>query len=624
MKAMLDVCSRLVPFMSHNDCIRMEMSCSHVRQSIPLVNAEIPFIRSGFEEQYLGYSSFLYYAKDKGSVVYNDKYLMIAKYENGGGEVIKLDSLHGNNEGFEKMLFSDFKKGDSFLKGDILARHSTINRDGFLTLGKNLVTTYISHPFNYKDALIISESCAKKMSSRFVHEETIECEENLPIIWNHGMISYPQGTFVEKATPIFVLRQRTPKNPMDVVSNGEEIFAPVAGKLYYRVIVDEIVRTKNEGDFYEDLYHKELEKENEIAECISSVFSREEEKYEREAYVSYYCPQSKRRRTGKSLFLTYWIVHEEPVIVGCKLSNRHGNKGVVSRIMEDREMPRMGDTVADIVVSSISVSSRMNVGQLFEMHSNRANNLFCTRELHDKALDTNARIEKIRGFLQLAQPAFVNAQFDDWLKKSTKEEKDKYVADVLKKDIVEIVQPPFAKFTYEDLQKLCTEYGCMRPDFKETLEFNGEEKVGSIGHTYWYRLEHEASKKYFARSVGLYGKIGQPSKNNGSNKGAHRVGEMEVWALLAHQAYENILEFMVTKSDSISEAARMLKHLYDDCPQRYAVFTMVPGILKIFETYVNGSGYEMKSADIDSRGFLVSSDGEDAEFQEDPGKIYEK
>ena len=170
-----------------------------------------------------------------------------------------------------------------------------------------------------------------------------------------------------------------------------------------------------------------------------------------------------------------------------------------------------------------------------------------------------------------------------------------------------MIVPPFTKFTYEDFLKFCIEYGGMNEDFKEPLfEYDGSIQNASFGYTYWYRLEHEPDKKYFARSVGVYGKIGQPSKNNGSNKGAHRIGELESWSLLGHQAYENLLEFFVSKSDSLSESARMLKYLHDGIADKYTPFIQTPGILKVFETFLNAAGYEMENIETeeDDKSFI--------------------
>lgn len=608
---MLDISTRMTPFLSHDDGIRIEMAASHIKQSIPLINAEQPFIRTGFEEQYLDYSSYLYVAKDNGVVTFNDDVLMIVKYDSSGGEIIRLDSLYGNREGFDKMLFTKFRDGDRFSKGDILARHSTINNDGFLTLGCNLKTTYISCPYNYKDSLLISESCANKMSTRIVHQETIDCDETIPILWNDNNVSYPQGTYVEKAKPIFVVKERTPMNPMHVVSKGEEILAPASGRLYYKIRIDEIVKTQNEEDFYENTYKEEITKEELISEKIKELYNMDDsmQSFEAEAYVNYYCPQLNKRRTGKSIVLTYWIVEECPLIVGCKLANRHGNKGVISKIYPDKKMPRdkFGE-YADIVVSAMTVTSRMNTGQLFEMHMNRANHLYCMNNLHTTE-DQETKLDLIEKMLSCAQPKYITDIFKAWRTNASDDDKRNYIDSVESRDMVQIVQPPFSKYTYEDLFKFCKTFGKMRDDLKEPLVFDGGKIRASFGHTFFYRLEHEPNKKYFARGTGTYGKIGQPARNNKTQRGmgAHRVGEMEIWCLLAHQAYENLLEFMVSKSDSISEAARLLKYMFDGCPSRYTPFIQTPGILSVFKTFVNASGYEMKNVEVDDNGNIIDA-----------------
>ena len=534
---------------------------------------------------------------------------MIVKYKDNTGEIIKIDSLYGNKEGFDKMLITNLNQDDSFYKDQILARHSSVSEDGFLTMGCNLKTTYISHPYNFKDALIISESCAKKMSTRIVYEESIDCQYNIPIIWKDNNISYNQGTYVNKGDTIFIIKDRFPNNPMNIVSSGDKVLAPVSGKLYYDIKVDEIVKTRNEEDFYNNLYKNQIAKEEIIAQKIREIYNQDDDKevLKAEAYINYYCPQLNKRRTGRNMILTYWIVRECPVIRGCKLTNRHGNKGVVARIYPDEKMPmdKYGQ-YADIVLSSMCCTSRMNVGQLFELHINRANNLYTTNVLNDSTLSTSEKISKLQEMIFSAQPNYVNQTFKEYIDSYDDNQKEEFLNKVKEHNIIQIVQPPFTKFNYEDCFKFCKKYGNMDDDLKEDLVFDGEKIRASFGHTYWYRLEHEPDKKYFARSTGLYGKIGQPSKNDGgTNKGAHRIGELETWGLLAHQAYENLLEFFVSKSDSISEAARMLKYVYDDIPDKYTPFVSVPGILKIFRTFVNAAGYDMVEIDDeDNREFI--------------------
>ena len=602
-------------FLQNNDSARVQMHDSQVKQAICLINPEHPFIRTGLEEQYLPYSSYLYVAKDDGKVIYKDDIIMIVKYKDNTGEIIKIDSLYGNKEGFDKILITNLNQDDTFYKDQILARHSSVSEDGFLTMGCNLKTTYISHPYNFKDALIISETCAKKMSTRIIYEESIDCQYNIPIIWKDNNISYNQGTYVNKGDTIFIIKDRFPNNPMNIVSSGDKVLAPVSGKLYYDIKVDEIVKTRNEEDFYNNLYKNQIAKEEIIAQKIREIYNQDDDKevLKAEAYINYYCPQLNKRRTGRNMILTYWIVRECPVIRGCKLTNRHGNKGVVARIYPDEKMPmdKYGQ-YADIVLSSMCCTSRMNVGQLFELHINRANNLYTTNVLNDSTLSTSEKISKLQEMIFSAQPNYVNQTFKEYIDSYDDNQKEEFLNKVKEHNIIQIVQPPFTKFNYEDCFKFCKKYGNMDDDLKEDLVFDGENIRASFGHTYWYRLEHEPDKKYFARSTGLYGKIGQPSKNDGgTNKGAHRIGELETWGLLAHQAYENLLEFFVSKSDSISEAARMLKYVYDDIPDKYTPFVSVPGILKIFRTFVNAAGYDMVEID----------DGDDREFIEQHSNI---
>lgn len=594
---LLDVATSLIPFISHNDCVRCQMAATQSKQAIPLIKPQVPFIRTGFEEAYLDYSSYLYRAKDSGVVTYRDQNLLICKYDGGNGEIIRLGGPYANHEGFDRELHTIYNLNDRFDKGVILARHSTINSNGFLTLGTNLKTTYISCPYNFKDAIVVSASCAEKMSSKHIHQEIINCEDTIPILWYNNSISYPQGTLVKKAQPIFIVKERHPTNPMHIVGRGEEILSPASGILYYKVIVDQIVRTQNEEDYYKDLYNEEIVKEEYISQKIKELYDLNDlhQSQQCSAFINYHCPQLHRHRSGKSIMLCYWIVEERPLIKGCKLSNRHGNKGVISAIYDDKDMPKtLSGEIADIIINPLTITSRMNVGQLFELHLTRANHIYTSKIINDITLSIDDKVGALGEMISHVQPNYINAIFDKFVVNSTIEEKQQFLDDVhSNNDIVQMVQPGFTKFTYDDALMFCKKYGNMDESLKEPIEFNGEVMDAAIGYGYWYRLEHEPNKKYFARSVGTYGKIGQPSKSGGSNRGAHRVGELETWALLAHQAYENLLEFFVTKSDSISEAARMLKYMYDQSSTRYTPFIQTPGILKVFKTFVNAAGYQL-------------------------------
>ena len=397
------------------------MSASHARQSIPLIHGEVPFIRTGFEEEYLNYSSYLFISKKDGEVIYKDDFIMIVKYnsENNDGEIIPLGGPYGNRDGFDKILFTKLNEGDSFKANTILARHSTISEDGFLTLGCNLKTTYISNPYNYKDALLISESCAKKMSTRMIHEEVIDCYDSIPIIWKNGNVSFPQGSFVSKAQKIFILKQRNPKNPMDITTTGKEILAKASGKLYYQIKTDCFIKTKDEESYYDNLYNEETKREEIIASKIKEIFDLNDYKKQLEcnAYINYYCHQLNKKRNGNSIILKYWIVEEQPVKRGCKITNRHGNKGVVAKILPDDQMPKdQNGEYVDVVVNSMCITSRMNIGQLFELHVNRANYLYTKKIIEDENLNIDSKIQKLIDMISQVQPDYINKELKKVIK----------------------------------------------------------------------------------------------------------------------------------------------------------------------------------------------------------------
>lgn len=579
---MLDINSRTIPFMNNNDGTRVQLASSQTRQAIALIDPEVPFIRSGYEEQYLHYGSYFYIAKDTGVVLYRDDDLLIIQYDDPDieGEVIDLGNGVKNYDGFDKSLISDLYKDDRVVKDQILARHSTINEEGFLQLGKNLITTFMSHPFGFKDAIPVSETCAEKMKIKYINSEIIEFTDLIPIMWKDGEISYPQGTYVEKADIIFYTKNRNPLTPSQIVNVGNPIRAKTNGKLYYKFIIDEVVKTKKEEEYYENKYNETLNKQMEISRFISMAFPKNEEKAD--MYKRYYCPQIYTKRRGKCIILMYWIVSEIPIIPGCKLSNRHGNKGVCSIIVPDKEMPMLKSSgqYADIIISPLSVTSRMNVGQLFENHLNNASHRILEQAKNMKTLDE--RKDLIMKFLSYIQEDEINKIFE-------KSFNEKLWNRIVKDNGIQIIERPFHGCTYDDLIKAC-KFSGMDDDLKDEVLFNGKEYRSTFGWNYWYRLEHEPYKKTWGRSVGEYSSLGQPCRGTK----AHRLGEMESWALSAYPASDNITEFFVTKSDNLSEAARAMKYLHDGSESIYAPHDKSTGVLRIFKDFLNAASYNFK------------------------------
>lgn len=579
---MLDVNARTTPFISSDDGTRIQMCSSQLRQAIALLDPDIPFIRTGYEEEFLNYSSYLFKAKGDGVVVYKSDKLAIIKYDDPSleSDVIDLGGEVKNYDGFDKTLTTTLNKDDRVKKDEILARHVSISDDGFLRLGKNLITTYMSHPYGFKDAIPVSETCSKKMTIKYINEEILEFTDLIPILWNNGEISYPQGTYVNKSQEIFYTKNRNPLNPIHIVSEGSPIRAIASGKLYYKIIIDEVVKTKKEEKYYEKMYEDSVDEQAEIAHAIDVAFG--EESLKGNAYIRFYCPQYITKRTGKSIFLIYWIVEEIPILKGCKLSNRHGNKGVCSIIVPDEEMPTTVNTGihADIIVSPLSVTSRMNCGQLFENHMNSAMQKILRKA---KTLDTlEKRRDLICEFFNYTQEPFLNKIFKDNFTEDM-------WAQIIRDGGFQTIQRPFNSCTYDNLLMGC-QFAGMDSDLKEEVRFNGKIYRATFGMNYWYRLEHEPYKKSWGRSVGEYSSLGQPGKGTK----AHRLGEMESWALSAYAANENLTEFFVTKSDNLTEASRCLKYLHDGCESIYTPHDKTTGITKILQEYLNACSYNLK------------------------------
>lgn len=576
----LSLASLQVPFLNRNDCARVQMNCNQLRQSICLTNPEVPLVKTGYEGTYTPYSSMIRIARDDGMCVYKDDEIMVVHYTHGGGEVIPI--RWNSVLSFDRTLYTELSVGDKFTKGQTLAHTLNIHPDTHeLMLGKNMFVGFASAGWNYEDAIIVSESCASKMAYRCVEHGRLEInEEELFSIDSEMYMPMPaNGTFVRKGDILFKINTRDVDSIASFVPLTKNITAPCDGYFYSKILIRrENVANRDMARWLRSVLAKQSMVENYRRSAFAKCDDPEE------ATVRYCWSDNKKNISVKTMVVDYWIVNDKKLLVGSKLSNRHGNKGVVSIILPDDKMPYITNEDGskrplDIVFNSMGVLSRMNLGQLFEIHLNWASENYLKKI---SSLPDEQFLEKCIEFIRLVDNtpdhAYSRAA-DEHCKKHPE------VAKNIRENGLQIIAPAFHSCTMEQLLHALEVAGvsCKAKMFNT---ITNEEVETSVGHMYVMRLQHEPDHKIFARSVGLYGKHEQPAA--GAN--AHRFGEMEVWALFAYDCPKLITEFLSLKADNPEERFRSISALIDGYEDLYVPASYQTVTFETFKTFLKGCG----------------------------------
>lgn len=578
----LSVCAQNIPFLNRDDATRIELACSHLRQAVALNSPELPLIKSGAEGTYTSYSSSLLKAKDDGVCVYNKNNLVIVLYKDSTLDIFETTIKQAS--GFDRTLISNVMLNQKFQKDSVLAYTRNINKNTCeLMLGKNLLVGFISSGWNYEDAIIISESCAMKMAYRNIYSNRLDLDEEVLFsISDEEYLPYPKnGTVIQKGDVLFNIGTLTSDSMASLVPTYDSVFSPISG-----VFASDIkVRKDNSSHPLMTKYLKKVLLEQRSEELRVKAIFNEYEPYKYDMFSKRYLYIDQRKKMkAKTATIDYWITNTKPVALGSKLSNRHGNKGTVSIILPDDQMPTLMDgTPLDVVLNPLGVISRMNLGQLYELHLTMAIKSILTQcnDLPDiqylsKCLEIVNDIDNTDGkvYTKLCEEFITNCNPSE-------------LVNDIKQHGFQIIQPPFESCTFEQLQGIMKKANC---DFMSKVRFKGSTIDCAVGFMYILRLMHEADHKIFGRSLGSYGAHEQAP--SGSN--AHRLGEMETWNLMAYEAFDTIKEFMSCKADNPEERLRLFQHLYDNKEELYKPINFDTVTLNTFELYLKGAGIEIK------------------------------
>jgi len=500
----------LIPFLEHDDANRALMGSNMQRQAVPLLVEEAPLVGTGMEKAAAHDSGVIIIARRAGEVVYADGAVVKVKASNGDIDEYWLQKFKRTNQGTSFNQRPAVRKGQKVKSGDILADGPATD-NGRLALGKNITVAFMPWMgYNFEDAILISERLVKDDTFSSVHIEQFEVEARETKL-GREVISRDIPNLSEKAFRDLdadgVVRLGAYVAPGDILvgkvtPKGEQDLTPEY-KLLHSIF----------GEKAREVRDTSLRVPNGVEGIIVDVkrFSRE---------------NGDELSPGVEELVKVYIASKRKISVGDKMAGRHGNKGVISKIVPEYDLPYLPDgTPVDIVLNPLSVPSRMNLGQLLET------------ELGWAAKELDILIET---------PVFdgaTEADIRDYLKKAGLPESCKTVL----------------------------------YDGRTGKPFENEVMVGEV---YMLKLAHMIDDKIHARSTGPYSLVTQQPLGGKAQFGGQRLGEMEVWALEAYGAAYTLQELLTVKSDDMLGRARIYEAIVK------GINTTTPGVPESFNVLI--------------------------------------
>ncbi len=480
-KQLVSIAAAMIPFLEHDDAKRALMGANMQRQAVPLMITESPIIGTGIEYRAAKDSGILILAEDDGVIEKVTGSAITVKYKNGKTVVHKLRKFKRTNGGTCINQKPIVKKGEKVKKGDAIADGPS-TQNGEMALGKNVLVAFSTwEGYNYEDAILLNERLVKEDVFTSIHIEEYDCEcrdtklgaeeitRDIPNIGDDSLKDLDENGIIRIGAEVrpgdILVGKVTPKGETELTAE-ERLLRAIFGEKAREVRDTSLRVPHGEAGTIVDV----------------KVFTRE---------------NSDELGPGVNQIIRCYIATKRKISVGDKMAGRHGNKGVISRVLPEEDMPFMPDgTPIDILLNPLGVPSRMNLGQVLEVHLGGA----------AKALG--------------------------W----------------------KISTPVFDGATEDDVKELLAKAG-MSEDGK-TILYDGRtgeqfDKPITVGVMYMLKLHHLVDDKIHARSTGPYSLVTQQPLGGKAQFGGQRFGEMEVWALEAYGAAYTLQEMLTVKSDDV-------------------------------------------------------------------------
>ena len=480
-KQVVSIATAMIPFLENDDANRALMGANMQRQAVPLVRREAPVIGTGVEYRAAKDSGAVVVAKNSGIAERVPADEIIIKREDGVKDRYKLLKFKRSNAGTCINQAPIINKGDQIEKGDVIADGPATDL-GEIALGRNMFVAFMTwEGYNYEDAILINEKLVKEDRLSTIHIEEYECEardtklgpeeitRDIPNVGESAIKNLDDRGIIRIGAEVdsgdILVGKVTPKGETELTAE-ERLLRAIFGEKAREVRDTSLKVPHGEGGIIVDV----------------KVFTRE---------------NGDDLSPGVNELVRCYIAQKRKIKVGDKMAGRHGNKGVISRILPQEDMPFTEDgTPLDIVLNPQGIPSRMNIGQVLEVHLGLA--------------------AKALGWY-VATSVFDGAKESD-----------------IRKALVQAGYPEDGKLTLYD--------GRTGETFDNRI---------TVGYMYMLKLHHLVDDKLHARSTGPYSLVTQQPLGGKAQFGGQRFGEMEVWALEAYGAAHILQEILTVKSDDV-------------------------------------------------------------------------
>ena len=516
-RQMTSVATSLIPFLEHDDANRALMGSNMQRQAVPLLRPNAPLVGTGIEHRIAVDSGEILVTQNAGVVDYVDGQTIIVEREDGEYDEYLVPKFQRSNQSGCMNHKPIVKKGDRVEVGDVLADGPSC--DGAeLSLGQNLMVAYMPwEGFNYEDAIIISERVVAEDLLTSIHISEYEIDARDTKLGPEEItreIPNISEDMISDLDADGIIRIGAEVNPGDV------LVGKVAPKGETELTAEERLLRAIFGEKAREVRDTSLKVPHGAGGRVINVV--------RSSRLD-----GDELAPGVNELVRVFVAQKRKIQQGDKLSGRHGNKGVISRILPVEDMPYLADgTPIDVILNPLGVPSRMNVGQLLECHLGWAAKWGWS--------DAEETDEVVAGPMHVATPVFDGAT-------------EKEISDVIEKANRNLVN--MHKEKYGDLARL--EFVPQLSRTGKTWLYDGRtgEKFRepiTVGQSYILKLGHLVDDKIHARSTGPYSLITQQPLGGKAQFGGQRFGEMEVWALYSYGASNVLQEILTIKSDDTS------------------------------------------------------------------------
>ena len=485
-KMMISIATAMIPFLENDDANRALMGANMQRQAVPLLTTQAPIVATGIEHKCAVDSGVCILAEGDGVVTRVDATSITVRYDSGSVKDYKLIKFARSNQGTCINQRPIVAVGDRLNKGDVIADGPATSQ-GEIALGKNLLVGFMTwEGYNYEDAVLINERLVMEDVYTSIHIEEFECDardtklgpeeitRDIPGVGEDALKYLDERGIIMVGAEVtagdILVGKVTPKGETDLTAE-ERLLRAIFGEKAREVRDTSLKVPHGESGIIVDV----------------KVFTRE---------------NGDEMSPGVNQVVRVYIAQKRKISVGDKMAGRHGNKGVVSRILPREDMPYLPDgTPLDIVLNPLGVPSRMNIGQVLEVHLGYA------------------------------------AQALGW----------------------KVATPTFNGANETTIRETLRQAG-LREDGKSVM-YDGRtgEKFDNdvtVGWVYFLKLHHLVDDKIHARSTGPYSLVTQQPLGGKAQFGGQRFGEMEVWALEAYGAAYTLQEILTVKSDDVTGRVR--------------------------------------------------------------------